>query len=253
MADQFFGSLPLAQKLQDEGYKFILSCQCNRPSSLFTDYTFRCLKKQGELMYIESEDGDICALTFWDSKKCNFLANIGSTDIVESERERLRCEIVELYNKYMNGVDKADAALNKYMNRHRNVKWTSTLVFALLKMMAVNAYKVKQELTGNKRYQQRDFLSRLIVQLIGRSEDDESKDPHMIVKVDVDDKGACARCSKNGSKSSAHYYCPGCCQHLHAECFVAHHTGYIVRVIRKNERQKGGKRMFKIHKKRTRK
>ncbi|KAL0482508.1 hypothetical protein AKO1_002840, partial [Acrasis kona] len=109
-------------------------------------------------------------------------------------------------------------------------------------MMAVNAFKIKKELTKDDRLQQRDFLSELIIKLIKKDATDDA-DSHTLIKVDPEDKGKCAYCAqKKKSKSSAHYYCPGCKQHLHADCYSIHHTGLRIHVVRSSKKGKGGKR-----------
>lgn len=48
IADQFFGHEETADKLHEQGFKFILSCQATRPTCIFKDYLHVIVKNQGK-------------------------------------------------------------------------------------------------------------------------------------------------------------------------------------------------------------
>jgi hypothetical protein len=241
-ADQFFGGLDIARTLHYNHFQFVLSCQSNRPTEVFKNYLHRVVKEKGEEFHITTEEmNPICALTFFDSKKCNFLTNVGSSTIVQENRERPRPEIVVTYNKYMNGVDKADAACNLYLNKHRRRKWTKTLVFFLLKMMVTHTLRIKNEFReniGQKKWKQRDILIEIIMKLVaGKRNYVNNSSRHYPVSVDNKDCGRCSICKT----SNASYYCMGCKAHLHPKCWYEHYTGQRIKLVRPNNVKKNRK------------
>jgi hypothetical protein len=108
-----------------------LSTQINHPSAVFKDYLYHSVIEQVEvdlLTTIEAKkpgstfEHPICALTFYDSKKSNFFSNIGSSQLINENCKRYRPQMIALYNMYMNNVDKANAACNLYLDKHRKSK-----------------------------------------------------------------------------------------------------------------------------------
>lgn len=154
MADQFFGGEDIAKTLHSEGFNFILSTQANRPTAVFKDYLQRSTTEQGDVDFVVTYEGKeegttfkepiiVSALTFYDSKKCNFFFNYGSSQLCNEGRKRHRPIAVALYNRFMNGVDKADTACNLYLNKHRRRKWTLALSNFIVKMVASHVCKIK--------------------------------------------------------------------------------------------------------------
>ena len=107
IADSFYGSLGLAQELNENGYKFVFSCKSDRPSALFSRKLHLGLKK-GSWKYGVWKN-EIFALSFWDSAKCNFLSNVYGAG------NSIRPKIVEIYNKFKGGMDVADGYWNRYL------------------------------------------------------------------------------------------------------------------------------------------
>ncbi len=83
------------------------------------------------------------ALAFNNKKVCYFLTNVWNhkgylrlilnfqfkyfrKKVISDKEviEKMIPSVVHYYNQYMNGVDKADAAVNRYRYRHRNYRWT---------------------------------------------------------------------------------------------------------------------------------
>lgn len=66
LADSFYGSLSLAEELQEKDRLFILCCRGDRPSQIFNDYLARNLPK-GSWKYMHKKE--ILATGFYDVKK----------------------------------------------------------------------------------------------------------------------------------------------------------------------------------------
>ncbi|KAL0476640.1 hypothetical protein AKO1_002875 [Acrasis kona] len=261
-ADQFFGGFDLAETLHNANYKFVLSCQTNRPSSIFKDYLQRFVVEKGQSAHIVTDSYDeyncdessICALTFYDSKKCNFLSNVSSTEILETihQRARPRPEIVVLYNKFMNGVDKADDACHLNIIRHRNKKWTTALWKFLVKLFVTQAHKVKNEFLmrdGKRKMTQKKFLHDVVQNLCNFKKSQPQHTSHLPLLLSANHKGRCVTCLKQGKDSNTTYYCVGCQMHIHPQCWYLHHTGQRVKLVPVPKQRVGAKfdrRSFRI-------
>ena len=56
---------------------------------------------------------------------------------------------IELYNKFMGGVDKADMLLSLYRTKHRSKKWYHHIAFHLISLAVVNAFLLYREVGGD--------------------------------------------------------------------------------------------------------
>ena len=117
--DSYYGSLELAENLDKEGYKFVLSVRANRLTWLFKDNLQVGLKK-GEWEY--KTNNNLCATSFYDMKKCNFISNCYSGSPVSSSPQ-----MVAKYNKFKGLLDMADAHWNRYLQRQKKIKWTKVI------------------------------------------------------------------------------------------------------------------------------
>ncbi|PSN46446.1 PiggyBac transposable element-derived protein 4 [Blattella germanica] len=83
----------------------------------------------------------------WKGKRdVELISTIHMAQVVESEKtnrnsEKIsRTEIIEDYNVYMKGVDRANQMLHYYPCSRKTVKWTKKLVFFLLQMAMLNGF-----------------------------------------------------------------------------------------------------------------
>ncbi len=105
--------------------------------------------KKGEVMTSEVEKG-MLALKWMDKRQVTMLSTIHGDSMVPKRRrsrlvaggteEVLKPEMVEQYNMYMGGVDKADQLLSYYGFSHHTVKWWRRAFFHLFDTAIVNAY-----------------------------------------------------------------------------------------------------------------
>lgn len=177
-----------------------------------------------------------CVITFYDSKKCNFLFNTGVSRLIDEIRKRKRSGVFALYNRYMNGVDNADAHINLYLNKHKKRKWKRALWSFLMKMGVSHAHKVKNEWLhsqGRKLIKQCVFLHELIKELVDfRDMPHIQLGNHLLIRM-TNKKwvGKCSFCQQHKKvHSNSMYFCYGCKKHLHPKCWHEHHTKQRVSV-----------------------
>ncbi|KAG2373028.1 hypothetical protein C9374_012874 [Naegleria lovaniensis] len=180
ITDQFYGSLTLAEQLKQNNFEFVLSCQSNRSSEIFSNYLQPDLKQKGDQSFIVRNDNAFAALSVFDSGKCNFMASVGSTSIPREELERVkakgsnktpRCDILRFYNMNMGSVDSFDAALNLYHFRSRHRSWKRCMFFAMMKTLVVGSHKLYQYFhmgPNNRKPQQLGHLVAIIYSLSNR-------------------------------------------------------------------------------------
>ncbi|KAN0052875.1 hypothetical protein ACTA71_012355 [Dictyostelium dimigraforme] len=89
----------------------------------------------------------------YDKSKCSFISNAFSNpnNIKES---------TVYYNLHKRGVDLADSHFNRYLNKHRNKKWTISLLNALMSMCITNTWIIKRHF--NRNLQQLDVIEELL-------------------------------------------------------------------------------------------
>lgn len=228
-ADSYFGSYKLAQQLQSLGMYFNLCCQPNHPSELFSQFLHKQLRK-GDFNYILNEKEKILALSFYDSKICNFISNYASVLPLNSVD---RPNTSNDYNQHMNSVDVFDSGLNRYMYRHKKRKWTKCLLLNLFKMAVVNAWTIFK--LRSPRTTQKNFIQMLLKPysknlgspssfLVPRQRIVHSKKEkrHNILKAEKHDR--CLFCKLGGQKATSTVYkCSICNVFLHPACFQLYH------------------------------
>lgn len=104
---------------------------------------------KGEVVSCEIEEG-MLALKWKDKRNVTMLSTIHDTSMVAKRRrsrlapggveEVQKPAMIEKYNMYMGGVDKADQLLSYYGFAHRTVKWWRRAFFHLFDNAIVNAY-----------------------------------------------------------------------------------------------------------------
>ena len=73
------------------------------------------------------------------------VVKVRRTRLAEGGQEEINKPLVDQYNMYMGGVDKADQYLCYYGFSHRTVKWWRRAFFHLLDLAIVNAYVLYTE------------------------------------------------------------------------------------------------------------
>ena len=142
--DRFYTSIPLAEKLQDEGTAFTGTAIRNRvglpdairhPSRLTDDEVrafchkdmlaleWRAAKKNSVVMLSTDVTAESCSVTSWSTG-----------------RQVAKPKVVHNYNQCMNGVDRADQCTVYYSFVCKCKKWWRKVYFWLLEVTVVNSY-----------------------------------------------------------------------------------------------------------------
>ena len=100
----------------------------------------------------------------------NFVGNDGfgkCTRYIRKEKATASVErpaSVELYNNYMDGIDRSDMIMALYCTKYRSCKWYQRIALHLISQCAVNAWIIYKEMGGLKTYL--DFLTEICVTLM---------------------------------------------------------------------------------------
>lgn len=235
LADQFYGSAKLAEELDRNNFDYVFSCQSNHPSDLFSDHLHTDIKEQGQTSFLVRNDEKCCALSFYDSGKCNFISSISNTNIPQAEKERneknkkkrARCGIVRFYNMNMGGVDQFDAALNLYHFKCRNRSWKRSLGFAMFKTLIVGSLRLFQAFNSKPNGKKPQQLGHVVSIIYGlSSRNPRYKEPailHQHYPMHAKKGKHCVYCLQHGIKSNSKYVCTNCQHHLHPKCWIKYH------------------------------
>ena len=155
--DNFYTSPDLCRRLLENGFG---SCGTVRTNRRGIPKTFREKKlKKGEVTTYN--DGQILGLKWMDKRPVAVLTTIHDNSMMTITRRTRSSEqgtqtiqkptVIEKYNTYMGGVDKADQLVTYYGYPHFSKKWWKRVFFHLLDTTIVNAYILyKQSSTTNK-------------------------------------------------------------------------------------------------------
>jgi len=131
--------------------------------------------KRGESL--KRMQGNILAVTWMDTRVVNLLCNIpdclGDNPVHRREKKTgaqitvSRPQAIELYNRYMGGVDLSDQRISTYRRHMKSLTWYLQIFFHLVELSAVQAYLLHRELHPGTTVTQHAFLLSLIDGLIG--------------------------------------------------------------------------------------
>ena len=213
--------------------------------------------KKGEMRSHKLEKG-MLALRWVDKRPVTMLSTIHDDSMVTKRRrtrlapggteEVQKPAIVEKYNTYMGGVDKADQLLSYYGFSHRTVKWWRRAFFHLFDQAIVNAYILYRisEQSGRK-LDHKHFRIELAKQLLVNTDNQLPHHPprlnalppparlterHFLEKVPSCPSGrpsqpVCVVCSgkKGRGKKSTTFRCKQCMLPMCIiNCFELYHT-----------------------------
>lgn len=245
--DNYFSSVELLQDLLKKQVYCCATTRTNRkgwPGKLSKG----CVKNPGESKIMQN--GEIVALTWYDKKQVNFISSgCDPTSFTTVNRKQkdgtiraVPCpSVVEIYGRFMNGVDRADQLRAMYPLGRRAVKWWKYLFWFLLDTCKCNAYICMVEsknhsiVTRNGQVRRRNMLEfhlALIKQLLGdfnatkRKRNQATRSPssmspnHWPIKRK---KARCVQCSKQGVRSESTVGCVQCGKCLCISCFRQYH------------------------------
>jgi len=226
VADSYYGSLKLAEKLHEMKLGCLFSCKSDRPANLFSKLLHDDLKK-GDFNYTNNKQ--FSAMTYFDKAKVNLITNLFLTNKIAQNSTGSKSMPLGLYwyRRWLGGVDHFDRWLHLYLQQHRNIKWTQALLPALLKIavgntnIIANNFEFDTTLKGTTI----EIIKHLAKNTTFRKEKGANgvKRGFEHFPQLIDGKKLCVSCLKNGSKSSTTYICKVCQVSLHPKCFESYH------------------------------
>ena len=121
---------------------------------------------RGTLKEFTYSKAGLTLIAWYDNRRVLMISNflgkdpVGNCKRYDAKKKAVisvaRPACVELYNKFMGGVDKADMFLSLYRTKYRSRKWYHRIAFHLLSLAAVNAFVTYHEIGGNGSFL--DFL-----------------------------------------------------------------------------------------------
>lgn len=217
LGDSYFGGLDEVRVLARKNRLALFTCNANRPSDVFAQNLDRGLV-QGHFNFQHNEKEKIICVSFYDSKICHFVSNyVGVSPVGTSGRPH----ISTIYNVFMNGVDKFDCDLNRYLYHHRKQKWSRCLLHNLFKMAIVNSFK--NFLAHRPGTQQITFILNLINKMFPNSSLKPPPSTQHII-VSTTSQCECQWCwQKRPEERIAGFRCSTCNAYLHPSCFADYH------------------------------
>ena len=240
--DNYYTCPSLCHKLYNVG---IGSCGTSKINRVGIPKDFQAYKLQpGEMK--SYKDGPVTGLKWFDKRVVVALSTLHDESwTTVSRRSRLapggtetisKPNMIDQYNKYMGGVDKADQLVQYYSFQHYSKKWWKRVFFHLLDLCLVNAYIVYTT-TQTTHMSHMDFRLAVAADLIARSQaivpDVPREASHLPVRLigrdhfpEPGSKRDCRVCSRRDMKrKQTNYQCNTCktplCVH---PCFRQYHT-----------------------------
>ena len=150
--DNYFASLLLLLKLKEMGLESACTLRGGRKGGaekeMKTESELRSLGR-GSYDFRKSPDG-VLIVQWYDNKLVGVGSTFNSCEPVipvrrwsKSEKKYISLDkpnIIDTYNKFMGGVDKADMMLSFYRNKIRGRKWYKRIVFHFLDVCVTNAW-----------------------------------------------------------------------------------------------------------------
>lgn len=229
VADSYYSSLDLAIQLYQRKLGCLLSCRADRPSALWSKYIHKGLQKG---QWTRAECRDFSAVSYYDKAKVNLLTNLflGCKPIQNSNQTKQLPQALYYYRKWLGSVDHFDRQLHSYFIQHRNYKWTSSLLAALLKMAVNNTWIIRRHF--NPSITLKETMSEIVEHLTGNhSVRGDNNRPLSLMTYDrlnhwtePASKNDCVYCLSQNKQSKTTYQCSKCHVHLHPLCMQLYHT-----------------------------
>ena len=175
-ADNYYGSLEIAEEAVRRQLRFTIGCRSNRPSDLFANGLDTDLQPYGDLQNFNfwvKEDHSMVAMSWRDKNLTRFLSNIASTEIIDTKQKskgELQAKLIpKIVNDYttkgMGHVDQFNAKL-VLEAKHKNFSWRRAHFLTSLRIVLVNCYIYWKELARkNTDLSQNYFVSLFVKSL----------------------------------------------------------------------------------------
>ena len=158
--DNFFSCPELLVFLKSQDIFAVATLKSNRSRGcpVPTDKVMR-KKGRGDIAQFTDAKAGLVICAWYDNRRVLTISNFLDKDPVSNckryDRKKKedvsvpRPACIELYNKFMGGVDKADMLLSLYRTKHRSKKWYHRIAFHLISLAAVNAFVMYREIGGS--------------------------------------------------------------------------------------------------------
>ena len=180
--DNFFSGVELASNLLSHQTYTVSTTRTNRrgwPNSLRDCKKLNQELQRGEhkSVIVSTENGAVECLAWKDKKVVTMLntdCNPNNTTNVkrkgrDGQSTLVSCpESVKMYNKFMGGVDLADARWKTYSCSRRSKKWWHRLFYYLVDVSVVNSYILLSESPQCASWTQKEFILELSQELMGK-------------------------------------------------------------------------------------
>ena len=239
--DNFFTSVRLAEDLLSNNLYLCGTTRSNRtdfPADLKPNKAEVKALRRGESLF--RRKGGIVATVWKDKKIVSFLSTQcevrGNETVSRKQKDGTIIQVptvpvVQLYNKFMGGVDHSDQMRQYYQCSRRAEKWWRYLLWFGLDVCIVNAHILMLEADNFPNFTQLQFRLELVKMLIGnfisRKQhvlDGTVNGNHWPVPMA---KGRCKRCLKNGKTTFCRLGCELCGLRLCLACFKNHHLANL--------------------------
>jgi hypothetical protein len=229
--DSYYGGIDAAYSLHYKNLGVMMSCKANMPSRLFSQHLHTGIEK-GE--WRETHNKEFSALTYYDKAKINLLTNLmlAGKSIHSPTTNKVLPVALYYYRQWLGSVDHHDRQLHLYWPLHRNLKWHSALLQALLKIAVNNTWVMYNELNPNDKYMGLKEVTKAIIHHLTKDTTlrRDTQRPLTLTRLDNKDhwpekvkQGRCVQCQKVSKDSNTSYGCTKCKVHLHVECFMKYH------------------------------
>lgn len=172
--DNYFSTVPLAQFLQTKNTYCVATARMDRtawPTNLKNKKTLKQHLKRGDHCSQIVSPGVQCFV--WMDKKVapfiNTICNPSSLTTVKRKKDgstaNVSCPLfVQLYNKYMGGVDMSDQLRKAYRRRSR--KWWLPLFYFMVDISVVNSYILHCDTPHASKLTIKEFIQELATELM---------------------------------------------------------------------------------------
>ncbi|XP_022798311.1 piggyBac transposable element-derived protein 4-like [Stylophora pistillata] len=240
--DHFFTSVKLAEDLLENDLYLCGTTRSNRkdfPKQLKPNVAAVKALRRGESLF--RRKGDVVATVWKDKKLVSFISTqcqVGGNETVSRKQKDgsiiqvPTVPVVQLYNKYMGGVDLSDQKRQYYESSRRAEKWWRYLLWFSIDVCIVNPHILMMEADNHPDLSQLQFRIELIEGLIGEftarqrntAIEGTVQAHHWPVQMS---KGRCKRCLKSRKNTFCRMGCELCGIRICLTCFKNHHSANL--------------------------
>lgn len=234
-ADKWFSSLDLVKYLKSVGINYTGTIKSSMKGLPTIDAVKNELKDQKILFFMKNN----LNLVVWEDKQTvTMISNVVDTEfILETRLGKLRVKkdfympkIFKDYKVHIDGVDLLDQRFMYYCYDHYFKKPWKYFFLYLVEIAINNSFVIQNKgrnVFGKSLLSYIDYRIELIKSLVNSKEIEMDKGiceveyKHYLIKSEAKN---CFICFRERKKSKCNFYCNGCCEFMHKECFLLEHN-----------------------------